>query len=567
MPTNRSRSGIPFAVVAVFIGFLTFLWIVLEGGARDKPAREFISTADSWLDKQACGWLGMCGLSHLDRTGWLLGNGTLKHGDLPPRIFSKEELRKLWMGEEEQVLTTGERIVKDIPQYVMDYAPYVHLYSGEDFWPGDIAEHLLHTTPFLNYTMADKDFREPNLTNLNDLNRYGRSVYLKSNDNVEERPEWLGGRENIPERSHGEDKGDHFPGITDPRDVPLGAEDPDRKAWESVGQGDIWFKNGKHPTYPPRGTPFPRGPAANFSRHWDEHSGIHSDELKAELKNMVKTNRRRRRSTQDGKPSKQGGRSDAPVVLVVVDKGDGVVDAFWFFFYSYNLGNTVLNIRFGNHVGDWEHTMVRFHKGKPKVVFFSQHSGGDAYHYEAVEKFGKRPIAYSATGTHAMYATPGTHAYILPFGLLHDLTDRGPLWDPTLNLHAYNYDAPTDRLTHSSLTPSSPLNWFYFAGHWGDKIYPLSDKRQYRFAGEYHYVDGPLGPRFKNLGRRGVCQGDEGGSGCEIKSWLGGNGLKVWRGRRDAEDEPGHPEGYGGDEEGEAGGVRTHIEQVREMGL
>ena len=34
-------------------------------------------------------------------------------------------------------------------------------------------------------------------------------------------------------------------------------------------------------------------------------------------------------------------------------------------------------------------------------------------------------------------------------------------------------------------------------------------------------MSGPLGPRFKNLGRRKVCQGgDE--EPCELKHWLGG---------------------------------------------
>lgn len=86
----------------------------------------------------------------------------------------------------------------------------------------------------------------------------------------------------------------------------------------------------------------------------------------------------------------QGGWSRAPATLVVVQKSHGVVDAFWFFFYSYNLGNQVLNVRFGNHVGDWEHTLVRFQHGEPKAVYFSQHESGEAYSYAAVEKIGKR---------------------------------------------------------------------------------------------------------------------------------------------------------------------------------
>jgi hypothetical protein len=34
--------------------------------------------------------------------------------------------------------------------------------------------------------------------------------------------------------------------------------------------------------------------------------------------------------------------------------------------------------------------MVRFYKGEPKMVFFSEHAGGEAYTFDAVERFGKR---------------------------------------------------------------------------------------------------------------------------------------------------------------------------------
>lgn len=74
----------------------------------------------------------------------------------------------------------------------------------------------------------------------------------------------------------------------------------------------------------------------------------------------------------------------------MVEKDFGIVDAFWFFFYSYNLGSEVLNVRFGNHVGDWEHTLVRFQGGRPTAVFFSEHYFGEAYTYDAVEKIGQR---------------------------------------------------------------------------------------------------------------------------------------------------------------------------------
>lgn len=117
-----------------------------------------------------------------------------------------------------------------------------------------------------------------------------------------------------------------------------------------------------------------------------------------------------------------------------------------------------------------------------------------------------------------MYGTPGDHPYVLPLGLLHDVTDRGPLWDPLQNVHSFTYDYLNRTLRASDLTPKAPVHWFYFRGHWGDKLYPLNDPRQYRFAGQYHYVNGPLGPMFKNLGRQRICQGN---GPCVIKDTLG----------------------------------------------
>ena len=336
------------------------------------------------------------------------------------------------------------RIMDEIPQYVLEYAPLVHLFSGEQFWPCDIADHLNHVTPNLNYTPIRAQTDNLNLTNLDELNEYdgGRFVYLKSDDNVEERPDWLGGQKNIPD---------------EPEDA-TAPRHPHRKPSDSQRQE------------PP-----------------------------------------------------QRGHSSAPAVLVAVNKGHGIVDAFWFYFYSYNLGNVVLNIRFGNHVGDWEHSLIRFQHGKPKIVFFSEHFFGQAYTYDAVEKIGKRPVVYSAVGTHAMYATPGRHPYIFPLGLLHDQTDRGPLWDPAMNCMQYIYDVKKDALTPDNRTAHAPTEWFYFDGHWGDKLYPLDDRRQYAFAGQYHYVTGPLGPRWKHLGRRKVCQGPY-KNDCVIKERLEAEG-------------------------------------------
>jgi len=56
-----------------------------------------------------------------------------------------------------------------------------------------------------------------------------------------------------------------------------------------------------------------------------------------------------------------------------------------------------------------EHNMVRFKNGLPQAVWFSQHDYGLAISYEAVQKIGKRPVAFSAKGSHANYLTAASH--------------------------------------------------------------------------------------------------------------------------------------------------------------
>ena len=88
-------------------------------------------------------------------------------------------------------------------------------------------------------------------------------------------------------------------------------------------------------------------------------------------------------------------------VIIVNDRGSGKVDAFYMYFYAYNQGNTVFFQELGDHIGDWEHNMIRFHNGTPQAMWFSQHNNGQAFTYDAVEKKGIRPISYSAKGSHA----------------------------------------------------------------------------------------------------------------------------------------------------------------------
>lgn len=40
-------------------------------------------------------------------------------------------------------------------------------------------------------------------------------------------------------------------------------------------------------------------------------------------------------------------------VIIVVDKGSGVVDVFYFYFFAFNWGGVVLEKQLGDHIGDW----------------------------------------------------------------------------------------------------------------------------------------------------------------------------------------------------------------------
>lgn len=310
--------------------------------------------------------------------------------------------------EHERTLKKGE-----IPQYVIDYAPLVHLYSEERYWPYDVKEFVEHfTITYSNGTLVNGT-ENVNISMLGDLPKKP-NLYMTSNEDFDTDPEWITGSKNKPSLVNGEIK-------------------------------------------------------------------------------------------------------NAPATLIVVDKGNGWVDAFWFYFYSFNLGPFVMGSGpYGNHVGDWEHSLVRYYNGEPIIVWMSAHGGGGAYHYHNLEKYeldAKHPIIFSARGTHANYVSVGTHPHDLPYEILCDFTDRGPLWNPTKNYLGYTYDGkfvyPAENNTNSKHKGREIAygDWLTFTGHWGDKQLEDDDPRQtHSLIGGYKYIDGPRGPLKKNLLRIIPCE-------------------------------------------------------------
>ncbi|KAI1610136.1 hypothetical protein EDD36DRAFT_445611, partial [Exophiala viscosa] len=178
--------------------------------------------------------------------------------------------------------------------------------------------------------------------------------------------------------------------------------------------------------------------------------------------------------------------------VVIVEKAKQIVDAFYFYFYSFDEGADITQVlpplnrilpdskpgdHFGNHVGDWEHNMVRFQEGVPVGIWYSQHAWGEACLWDDVaclSKEGDRPIVYSARGSHANYPSAGSHVHD---AALIDVADKGRLWDPIQPAWFYTYNPSTDNLT--ALEPeTAPTDWFRFLGGWGDQQYPDDDPRQ-----------------------------------------------------------------------------------------
>lgn len=143
--------------------------------------------------------------------------------------------------------------------------------------------------------------------------------------------------------------------------------------------------------------------------------------------------------------------------------------------------------------------MVRFVKSKPSVIYLSAHSGGFAFNYSALNHTNGRAITFIAGGTHANYATPGSHLHG-PMNLLNDRTDDGPLWDVSLNFRGYWFDNSTQTF---SLARGANIGgkeevvegtgWLEFEGMWGDQQYPVPEHGQFCVMDNCHFTDGPTG--------------------------------------------------------------------------
>jgi hypothetical protein len=116
--------------------------------------------------------------------------------------------------------------------------------------------------------------------------------------------------------------------------------------------------------------------------------------------------------------------------------------------------------------------------------------------WEDAPKFDGRPIAYSAAGSHGLWATPGSHVYanvsfffssftldvgifglnnhhsqaLNIFKLIDETDDVGAIWDTKHHVIPIQYwHDPVSRRRRKIHSSTSDLGWLNFAGRWGNK--------------------------------------------------------------------------------------------------
>jgi hypothetical protein len=339
MVYHLRRASIGLVCLATLVFLLWLLPRILNPTPPTPEERKrdqrWVDSSPYWLDRQACRLLGLCGIHHvkwdapaLPEKGGNDDGGDLRLGWSEERHFVAKTGTDSWETAPVQDLRrrrTGAaqsgraKILEEIPDYVLAHAPLVHLYSGENFWPADMAEHIRHMEPLLADGLLVNASEPLELGDLGQLNAQNSTVYLTSKDDVESRPEWLHSHVGIPAPFDDDDR--------------KGAGDGDG----GRGQDEHW--GWRDDTRPSEGTTW-----------WDvdkEHPP-HRIADPRKLSDGQRDRQRRQRqsrafresqqhplvggSQEDEKPNNHSsGYSDGPAVLVLVDKGAGILDAFWFF--------------------------------------------------------------------------------------------------------------------------------------------------------------------------------------------------------------------------------------------
>ena len=126
------------AAAGTFFGLFSFsqlyqnvLFESLTPSSERADEAEWVASSRSWVDRKACGWFGMCGLSHLNKAQWT--TQTFKaHSQktTEDRDEVKLNLNDFWNDARNIPADYTPDEALEVPQYVLDHAPLIHLFSG-----------------------------------------------------------------------------------------------------------------------------------------------------------------------------------------------------------------------------------------------------------------------------------------------------------------------------------------------------------------------------------------------------------------------------------------------------
>lgn len=82
-----------------------------------------------------------------------------------------------------------------VPSFVLQNAPVSHLWSQEQWWPADVAEHLTHMVPEADFSAVAQG------VTLETVGGLGSDVFLTSKDDVTKQPAWVTSAVGTPDAS------------------------------------------------------------------------------------------------------------------------------------------------------------------------------------------------------------------------------------------------------------------------------------------------------------------------------------------------------------------------------
>jgi hypothetical protein len=139
------------------------------------------------------------------------------------------------------------------------------------------------------------------------------------------------------------------------------------------------------------------------------------------------------------------------------------MDLEYWFFYPFNGDTSRFPGAWGEHVGDWEHIILRLEYDNENLhqVFYSAHSAGESA-WQSGNTIGfveatQHPIVYAARHSHANYTNSGV-AGVHGRYFAANRTNKGHAWDTWNNVIGVEW---------STLPTVNHQDWIVYTGRWG----------------------------------------------------------------------------------------------------